>query len=184
RGRRQGLHDGRPERHHPGGGDPHQRNPDEPRAPAPCLISRSPLLSDRCFLCHGPDAAQRQAELRLDVRSVAIERGVLAPGAPEESELMRRIASTDPTVRMPLPEANKRPLSPEEQALVEQWIAEGATYEPHWAFTPPMRPEVPEVENGAWCRNPIDRFILARLEAEGIEPSADAGGTGRLPCGR
>jgi hypothetical protein len=148
------------------------------------LISRSPLLSDRCFLCHGPDAAQRQAELRLDVRSVAIERGVLAPGAPEESELMRRIASTDPTVRMPLPEANKRPLSPEEQALVEQWIAEGATYEPHWAFTPPMRPEVPEVENGAWCRNPIDRFILARLEAEGIEPSADAGGTGRLPCGR
>lgn len=137
-----------------------------------------PILSDRCFKCHGPDAKQRQADLRLDARDSAIasRSGVAAivPGAPAESELLRRVESTDPNEQMPPPEAHKRALNAEEIELLRQWIQNGAPYEDHWAFLVPAKAELPAVENEAWCSNPIDRFVLAELERRGLEPSAPA----------
>jgi hypothetical protein len=138
-----------------------------------------PLLSDRCFKCHGPDASQRRAELRLDLREGALRprkrKGpAIVPGDPQHSELWRRVSSDDPDERMPPPGSNKRPLSPRERELVRRWIADGAVYEPHWSFVPPVRPQLPQVRNAAWCRNPVDSLVLARLEKEGIEPAPEA----------
>ncbi|GMU37784.1 MAG: DUF1553 domain-containing protein [Phycisphaerae bacterium] len=137
-----------------------------------------PILSDRCFKCHGPDAATRQAGLRLDERESVTEardgRTAVLPGRAEDSELWRRIASDDPAEVMPPPDSNKRPLSPSERELIRRWIEAGAEYTPHWSFVPPQRPTVPEVENEDWCVTPVDRFILARLEAEGATPSPEA----------
>jgi hypothetical protein len=138
-----------------------------------------PLLSDRCFKCHGPDAAARKADLRLDrYESVTADAGgyqVIAPGDPEASELWGRITSEDALDRMPPPESNKKPLSAEERELVRRWIAEGARYEPHWSFVTPSRPALPKVADPSWCRNDIDRFVLAKLEREGLRPSPEAG---------
>ncbi len=138
-----------------------------------------PILSDRCFQCHGPDAGKRQADLRLDVpESAAADRGgyaAIVPGDPARSELWRRVTSADPDETMPRPEAGKRPLSAREKDLVRRWIEEGAVYEPHWSFVPPQRAALPEVRRAGWCRTPIDRFVLARLEREGVEPSPEAG---------
>jgi len=137
-----------------------------------------PLLSDRCFRCHGPDSAKRQADLRLDERDSALaERDglvAIAPGDPGSSELWRRVTSGDPDERMPPPPSHKRPLDAGELELVRHWIENGAQYEPHWAFVPPVRPEPPEVRDASWARNEIDRFVLARLEADGIAPSPEA----------
>ncbi|GMV96017.1 MAG: hypothetical protein AMXMBFR83_03860 [Phycisphaerae bacterium] len=137
-----------------------------------------PILSDRCFKCHGPDPKTRAADLRLDEREAAIApRGPITPivpGKPEASELWRRVNSHDPEEQMPPPNSNKRSLSPEERELVRRWIEEGAVYEPHWAFQPATRPALPEVRRPAWARNPIDTFILARLEEEGLTPSPEA----------
>ncbi|MCI0362112.1 MAG: PSD1 and planctomycete cytochrome C domain-containing protein [Planctomycetaceae bacterium] len=137
-----------------------------------------PILANNCLKCHGPDAAQRQAGLRLDVRQSALaaaESGEIpiTPGKPEQSELVRRISSTDPDVRMPPAEA-KKTLTAEEIALLARWIAEGAKYETHWAFTAPQRPAVPETSDVLWPRGSIDRFILARLAREGLAPSPAA----------
>ncbi len=129
-----------------------------------------PLLSDRCFKCHGPDAGARKAELRLDQPGAR----AIVPGDVEGSSLWRRINETDPGELMPPPESNKRGLSAEEKELVRRWIAEGAKYEPHWSFVAPVRPGVPQVKDGAWGKNEIDRFVLARLEAEGVAPSPEA----------
>ncbi|MCB9898009.1 MAG: PSD1 domain-containing protein [Planctomycetes bacterium] len=137
-----------------------------------------PILSDRCLQCHGADSAARQAGLRLDQpESATAERdGVRAvvPGEPDASELLRRIASDDPDERMPPPEAKKRALSADERETLRRWIAEGARYEPHWAFVAPVRPEPPTVRDESWPRGPIDRFVLARLERQGIAPSPPA----------
>ncbi len=137
-----------------------------------------PLLSDRCFKCHGPDAAARKADLRLDrFESVTADAGgyqVIVPGDPDASELWARITSEDALDRMPPPGSNRKPLSPDEQGLLRRWIAEGARYEPHWSFVPPLRPAVPKVADAAWCRNDIDRFVLAKLEREGVRPSPEA----------
>jgi hypothetical protein len=137
-----------------------------------------PLLSDRCFACHGPDEEDRQAGLRLDTRETAIaplESGSVAI-VPEEaaaSELVARITSDDPTLVMPPPEVGK-PLSEAEAAVLRQWIDEGAEYEDHWAFQRLERPEPPPVRDAAWPQTPIDRFILARLEAEDFPPNPEA----------
>ena len=139
------------------------------------------ILSNRCIRCHGPDPEDRHGGgehgLRLDTFAGATEAlggyAAIAPGDPGASELLVRITATDPDVVMPPPEAGT-PLSPTEVDLLRQWIAAGATYEPHWAYVPISRPEVPRVARSDWPRNPIDQFILARLESEKLKPSPEA----------
>jgi len=132
-----------------------------------------PLLVENCFSCHGADSAGRKADLRLDDRDAAIEHGAIAPGDADSSVMLDRIFSEDPEEVMP-PPSLKKTLSPEQKELLKRWIAGGAEYEPHWSFIPPTRPKPPAVKHEAWVRNPIDRFILARLEAEGLGPAAEA----------
>lgn len=137
-----------------------------------------PILSNHCFACHGPDDKARQANLRLDQRDRALatlESGKVAiiPGKPEQSELLKRIASHDPDTVMPPPSTNKT-LTVAEQAVLKRWIEQGAEYQPHWAFVVPSRPGLPSVKNSSWGRNGIDRFVLARLEAEGLNPAPPA----------
>jgi len=132
-----------------------------------------PILVDKCFACHGPDSAARKADLRLDQRDLAVERSAIAPGDPNASEMIRRILSTDPEETMP-PPAIKKKVSPKELAKLTQWIQQGAEYQPHWSFIPPEPVELPKVKNEQWVRNPIDRFILAQLEAKGLQPAPEA----------
>ncbi|MGD9857272.1 MAG: PSD1 and planctomycete cytochrome C domain-containing protein [Planctomycetaceae bacterium] len=131
-----------------------------------------PILSDRCFACHGPDANHREAELRLDVEESA-KASVIVPGDAEASELVARIKSDDPDERMPPADSGKS-LSPAEQELLKQWIAQGAAYQPFWAYVAPKRHEIPQVDDASWPSNWIDHFILHRLRAEGLTPSPDA----------
>jgi len=132
-----------------------------------------PVLSDRCFACHGPDANTRKAGLRLDLEAEAKLEAIVS-GQPDESPLLQRIASDDPNEIMPPPESHKPPLDPAQVELFRRWIAEGAVWAQHWAFETPERPEPPAVSLEEWARNPIDHFILARLEAEGLHPSPEA----------
>jgi hypothetical protein len=132
-----------------------------------------PILVENCFSCHGADSAGRKAELRLDQRDVAVESGAIVPGDTDSSVMLDRIFSDDPDEMMP-PPAHKKTLTPEQKEMLKRWIAEGAAYEPHWSFLPPQRPDLPAVNNEAWIRNPIDRFVLARLESEGLAPAPEA----------
>jgi len=132
-----------------------------------------PILVENCFSCHGADGAARKADLRLDERDAAVEAGAIVPGDPDSSTILDRICSTDPDTVMP-PPAAKKTVTPEQRDLLAAWIAAGAEYEPHWSFLPPRRPEPPPVRDESWVRNPIDRFILARLEAEGLAPAPEA----------
>ena len=132
-----------------------------------------PILSNHCFACHGFDAAERKAGLRLDTREGALGNGgegaVIAPGSPGRSELWRRISSTDRDELMPPPESNK-PLTSEQKQLLRRWIEEGAEYQPHWSFAPVREVALPEPA----VPHPIDRFIIARLVKAGLEPGAPA----------
>lgn len=134
-----------------------------------------PLLSDRCFLCHGPDRtskAAKKAKLRLDLREEAVgEDGAIVPGNAKASELMYRITTDDSEDLMPPEKSHKAQLKPEEIDLIRRWINQGAEYEAHWAFIPPVEPKVPKVKATDKVSNPIDAFVLARLEREGISPS-------------
>ena len=132
-----------------------------------------PLLSDRCFHCHGPDEAARKAKLRLDVESNA-HNSVIVPGKVSESEFIARILSSDADDRMPPPDSGVKALSPAEIELLKKWVESGAHYETHWSFSPIRRPALPSVENKTWVRNPIDHFVLARLEKAGLQPSSEA----------
>ena len=136
-----------------------------------------PILSDHCFHCHGFDVNHRKADLRLDTFEGAIAarkgRPAVVPGRPEESELWHRITANDPADRMPPPDSGHA-LTPAQIRLLRQWIAEGAPYERHWAFEPPRRAPLPEVRQADWPRNAVDRFVLARLEKEDLEPSPQA----------
>ena len=137
-----------------------------------------PIFVNNCFRCHGSDPGSRKAELRLDRPEFAFApRGngqpVIVKGDPARSALVRRITSTDPDKVMPPPETHKT-LEPREKALLERWIADGAEYQPHWAFIKPERPALPEVRQADRASNPIDRFILARLEKEGLTPNPEA----------
>jgi len=130
-----------------------------------------PLLSDACFHCHGPDGQAREAKLRLDDRSAAFKAGVLTNG-----EMIERLLSDDPDERMP-PPSSKRILRPEDRAKLVQWLKAGADWpedDRHWAFVPPEKPLAPQVKNKKWAKGKIDRFILARLEKEGLKPSPEA----------
>ena len=132
-----------------------------------------PILSENCFACHGSDASKRQAELRLDRREDAVAKTAIVPGKPAESEIVRRIFSTDPETLMPTPDSHKS-LSTQQKDLIKAWIADGAEYQGHWSFIPPIRPELPQVRNNAWIRNPVDRFVLSELECKGLEPSPES----------
>ncbi len=131
-----------------------------------------PILSKYCFSCHGPDATHREAELRLDVADSATKHAIV-PRKPDESELVARVTSTDPDEVMPPPEFGKSP-SADEIRILRKWIAEGAEYEGHWAFLPPQRPAPPVVPAGSTVHNPVDRFVLARLRREGLQPTEPA----------
>ena len=136
-----------------------------------------PLLSDRCFYCHGPDPEHREADLRFDIESAAKSDlggySAIVPGSLEDSELIERIATTDASDRMP-PEDSGKELSPPEIELFKQWILQGAPYEAHWIYEKVSRPLVPHTHDASWPANPIDRFILSRLEKKKLSPSAEA----------
>jgi mono/diheme cytochrome c family protein len=137
-----------------------------------------PILSHNCFACHGPDEHDRRGGLRLDDREAAIAEldsgaRAIVPGHAEESELVARLHETDPDVVMPPPESN-HVLTPAQKELLAAWIAAGAPYAQHWAYVPPERHGPPAVKDASWPANRIDRFVLARLEAEGLAPATDA----------
>ncbi len=135
------------------------------------------ILSNNCFRCHGPDEAARKADLRLDLRDEAVKAhdgiAAIVPGKLAESAVVAHIFSDDENDRMPPPDSGKS-LSREEQVLLAAWIAQGAEYEAHWSYITPTRPTLPDVVQEAWIENPIDRFVLAELERQGIEPAARA----------
>jgi hypothetical protein len=137
-----------------------------------------PILSDNCFSCHGFDTKTRKADLRLDTRegATAENDGVIAvvPGDVEKSELWHRIHSTDENEVMPPPDTHKT-ITKEQKEKLRLWIEQGAPYEKHWSFVPPAAAAIPSVKQADWPRNPIDHFVLARLEAKGLKPSPEAG---------
>jgi hypothetical protein len=136
-----------------------------------------PILSDNCFLCHGPDKSQRKARLRLDLEENALaDLGgyhAIVPGRPAQSEVVLRITEKDEKKRMP-PASTGRKLTPRQIELLRRWIEQGAKWQKHWSLIPPQRPELPAVKDSRWPRNPIDFFVLARLEREGLAPSPEA----------
>jgi hypothetical protein len=139
-----------------------------------------PILSDRCFKCHGPDEKQRKADLRLDTREGALaalgpekDHFAIVPGHPEQSTLVHRIYSTHPDSIMPTPDSHLS-LSESEKQILSQWIAEGANWEKHWAFLVPEKEGLPEISNTKWPRNEIDYFILAAQEEQGLTPNPEA----------
>jgi len=136
-----------------------------------------PILSENCFFCHGQDPQHRKADLRLDVRASALADlggyAAIVPGKPDASDIIRRMESHDPDDLMPPAKSNRR-VSAGQIAILRRWIAEGAPYQKHWAFEPPARPVLPAVKQGDWPLQPLDRFVLALLEAEGLRPSLPA----------
>ncbi|MBY0523516.1 MAG: PSD1 and planctomycete cytochrome C domain-containing protein [Gemmataceae bacterium] len=164
------------------GESPQPAKADGPLPPAKTAIDFSrhirPLLSENCFSCHGPDDKSRKAKLRLDTKDGAFAelRGggfAIVAGKSAESALIERIVTTDPKKLMPPPQSNKH-LKPEQIALLKQWIDQGAPWSEHWAFVTPKKPTSPAVKNVTWSKNPIDPFILARLEAKGLQPTPEA----------
>ncbi len=137
-----------------------------------------PILATHCFKCHGPDETARKAALRLDLRDALLKGGksgkpAVIPGHADTSELVRRIGTKDDDDLMPPPGA-KLPLTAAQKEILTRWVSAGAEYKPHWAFVPPREPALPTVQHSSWPRNEIDRFILARLEKEGLTPASPA----------
>ncbi|HEY8504905.1 MAG TPA: PSD1 and planctomycete cytochrome C domain-containing protein [Gemmataceae bacterium] len=132
-----------------------------------------PILVENCYACHGPDAKQRKAGLRLDVRGGAVASAV-RPGDPAGSPLVERVTSDDPAFRMPPPRSKKPPLTAEQVAVLQRWIEQGAEYDVHWAYVPPKRPPLPAAGDTSWARNPIDRFVAAGHERHGLTPAPGA----------
>jgi len=137
-----------------------------------------PILSERCYTCHGPDGAKRQGKLRLDMEAIAKSdlggHFAIVPRDPAASELIRRVISNDNTRRMPPAYSGAAKLPDREINLLTRWIEQGAPWQNHWAFIPPVRPQLPEISDRAWPKNPIDFFVLAKLDAEGLKSSPDA----------
>src|SRR2546423_7126701 len=131
-----------------------------------------PILADNCYFCHGPDGNKRKADLRLDMLDPKLgpfaERegySILVPGKLDDSVLIMRITSDDPDAHMPPAKANRH-LSDRQIEVIKQWVEQGAKWEKHWSLVVPVKAPPPEVKDSAWGRNPIDRFILARLEKQ------------------
>ncbi len=138
-----------------------------------------PILSNNCFTCHGPDKSHRVTLFHFDVEESAKQdlghgHFAIAPGDLEKSALIQRVTAPDPAHRMP-PASTGHKLTERQIALLQEWIVQGAKWEKHWAFIPPKRPEAPPVVDASWVRNPIDNFVLRRLEQEGMKPSPEAG---------
>ncbi len=140
-----------------------------------------PILSDKCFKCHGPDANKRQAQFRLDIADSAFAplketKGAFAlvPGKPEESELYKRISSTDTSYMMPDPASHLGALNEYEIKLFKKWIEQGAKYETHWAFTAPIKSALPKVSDKDWVKNEIDYFVLQKLDEKDLTPNEEA----------
>ena len=140
-----------------------------------------PVLSDKCFACHGPDVSKVKAGLRLDLPSSAfaeLEKNkghfAIVPGNPDKSELIKRVSSNDPAIMMPIPESHLARLTTDEIKLFKKWIEQGAKYEKHWAFVAPVKAPLPEVSNSKWVKNEIDPFILEKMEAKGFSPNEPA----------
>ena len=143
-------------------------------------VQVQPILSSNCYLCHGPDSGSRKAGLRLDRGTFAFQardngKAVLIPGHPEQSEVYRRISSTDPTEMMPPPKSHHE-LKPEEIAIIKAWIKQGAAYQEHWSYIKPVRASVPwpSWSHWSWPANPIDNFVLAKLEQNKLEPQPES----------
>lgn len=139
-----------------------------------------PILSDNCFACHGPDANKQEAGLRLDIAENAYsalkdypDKFGIVPNNPFESEVFHRITSSDPNELMPPPSSNLK-LTEEEISLIKKWIEQGAKYEPHWAFEPPKKSNLPRVKNQKWANNEIDHFVLAKMESKSLSPNPEA----------
>ena len=137
-----------------------------------------PILSENCYLCHGPDETDRKAKLRLDIRTEALKPAksgtpAIIPGDAARSELVARVSQKDPDEVMPPIKSGKK-LSPEQIELLRNWVQQGAPYATHWAYVKPVRPPLPAIRNKAWARNPVDYFILARLEKEALSPNPEA----------
>ncbi len=133
-----------------------------------------PILSDNCFACHGPDEKQRMMELHFDTKEGAFGKaGVIVPGDSAHSKMYLRVSNPNEALRMP-PVSSGRKLTPTQIETIKAWIDSGAKWETHWSFVPPVRPELPVVKQEAWAHTPVDRFVLARLEKEGLTPSAEA----------
>ncbi len=139
-----------------------------------------PILSDKCFACHGPDKANQKAGLRLDIAENAYASledndnlHAIIPKHPNKSESVKRIFSSDKELIMPPPESNLV-LSPREKAILYKWIEQGAQYKSHWAFIPPKKEEIPEIKNFEWAKNEIDFFVASKLEMEKLLPSKKA----------
>jgi Protein of unknown function (DUF1553)/Protein of unknown function (DUF1549)/Concanavalin A-like lectin/glucanases superfamily/Planctomycete cytochrome C len=137
-----------------------------------------PILSENCFPCHGQDSKKRMAGLRLDsFEGATADRGggrvALSPGKPGSSEIYKRITNPDKSRRMP-PAFSNRTLTPSQVAILKRWIEDGGRYAPHWSFVPPIRPAIPDTNNPEWIKQPIDAFVLKRLDAEGLKPSPPA----------
>lgn len=140
-----------------------------------------PILSDRCYACHGPDANKREADLRLDIQEEAYKAlkenpgsHAIVPGKPNQSEVYLRISSTDTTYRMPPASGNLPALTKEEIAIIKKWIEQGAKYEPHWAFVAPEKAELPTVKYKEWPRNEMDYFVLSKMEEHKLSPNKEA----------
>lgn len=133
-----------------------------------------PILSEKCLHCHGPDPATREANLQLDdptdVRRPRDDYSIINLKQPANSELLKRLLTSDTDLKMPPADSGKE-ISPQEIKLIQRWIEQGAEYQQHWSFIPPRRPELPAVKDQSWTQSPIDRFVLARLEREGLKPS-------------
>lgn len=132
-----------------------------------------PILSENCFYCHGQDSNKRQADLRLDRREEALQTNSIVPGSASKSKLIERILSQDANHQMPPPQSNRK-LTAEQKSLLQNWIEQGAEYATHWAFATPIRPDIPSVHQDSWTRNPIDLFVLAKIEQQGLRPSPEA----------
>ena len=141
--------------------------------PARVVFSQDilPIISENCLRCHGPDEKARKAKLRLDTREGVL--GVLVPGKSSESELIRRVAAESVKELMPPPSSNRK-LTAHQKELLRRWVDEGARWGKHWAYDTLQRPKLPAVRGSGWCRNPVNYFVLARLQTEGLAPSAEA----------
>jgi len=132
-----------------------------------------PILAENCFYCHGQDGNKRQGDVRLDQRDAAVNSQAIVPFDTSASVLLQRVYSSDADLQMPPPNSG-RVLTDQQKQKLQQWIGQGAKYSTHWAFETPQRPMEPRVRNAAWVRNPIDSFVLSRLEAEGLQPASEA----------
>ena len=137
-----------------------------------------PILSDKCYTCHGPDESKRKSKLRLDTEAGAKSdlggHFAIAPGNASNSELIRRVTSTDLARRMPPSYAGAARLTDREIDLLTRWVAQGAKWQKHWSFLPPVRPALPQIRDRNWPKSAIDHFVIARLEREGLKPSPEA----------